>query len=150
MVSSSDAPSSLYQVITMLLMHLIPILYILRFFQPHFLRFSYWQMFHPLMPMLPSDSLISWPSSRFTISVKNGCLFTEENLLLFTCPLFMLGSGFGWIHAISVFVSDPSDLSQTSSMQIILTSSKQTYDITNTKHISFGIPPRFQYQACHS
>jgi hypothetical protein len=62
---------------------------------------------------------------------------------LLAAVLFMLGSGFGWIHAVSVFVSDPSDLSQTSSMQTILTSSKQTYDIRTPSTFLLASHPDF-------
>ncbi len=62
---------------------------------------------------------------------------------LLAAALFMLSSGFGWMYAVGTFVSDTGNASQTSSMQTILTSSKQTYDIRSPSTFLLASHPDF-------
>ena len=61
---------------------------------------------------------------------------------LLASVLFTLSSGFGWIHAVSMFVSDPITASE-ASMQAILSSSTQTYDIRSPSTFLLASHPDF-------
>ena len=62
---------------------------------------------------------------------------------LLAAALFMLSSGFGWVQAVSIFVSDPGIASQATGMQTILMSSKQTYDIRSPSTFLLASHPDF-------
>jgi hypothetical protein len=62
---------------------------------------------------------------------------------LLAAALFMLGSGFGWVHAVSIFVSDSGNVSQDTATQTILMSSKQTYDIRTPSTFLLASHPDF-------
>ena len=73
---------------------------------------------------------------------KNWVPNQSRKAAVLASALFMLASGFGWIHAAGIFASDTVD-SETSAMQTILDASKQTYDIRSPSTFLLASHPDF-------